>query len=298
MDCLDPAPSAELAAAPCATDGPPCPSSGQRAGAGRVETAWVDGASAIVACVAASPLQLLSPSPRGRAAWIVAASHGGGLVAGDDVSLELRVGAASTALLTTQAGTKVYRSRGAVAAQRLRARVGAGAALAVLPQPVSCYAGSRFQQEQRLELEPGASLLWLDALTAGRVARGERWGADDCRSRVELSSGGRLLLADALRLVPGEGPPVAERLAGVDLLGTAVLLGPALAPCAAALRAELAAAPALPGAAVLAAVSPLGDGALLRVAARTVEAGLAFLRARLAPVAELLTGFDPFSRTP
>ncbi len=76
-----------------------------------------------------------------------------------------------------------------------------------------------------------------------------------------------------------------------------VALGPALAPHAAALRARLASMPAEPGAEVLAAASPLGDGVLLRVAARTVAAGLAFLRARLAFV-EDVTDVDPFSRTP
>lgn len=297
MECLESGPSAGLVAARCAMDEHPCPPREQRAGAGRIVTARVDGASAVVACAASSPLQLLSPSPRGRCAWIVSASHGGGLVAGDDVSLDLEIGPGSAALVTTQAGTKVYRSRGAVAAQRLDARVGAGALLAVLPHPVSCFAGARYHQAQRLALAPGASLLWLDALTAGRVARGERWPAGDCRTRVEISAGDRLVLADALRLVPGEGAPVGDRLAGFELLATAVALGPALAPHAAALRERLASSPAESGAEVLAAVSPLGDGALLRVAARTVAAGLAFLRARLAFV-EDVTGVDPFSRTP
>ncbi len=68
-------------------------------------------------------------------------------------------------------------------------------------------------------------------------------------------------------------------------------------PHAAALRATLARAPAARDVPVLAAASPLGDGVLLRVAARTVEEGLAFLRARLAFAADV-TGVDPFSRTP
>jgi urease accessory protein len=287
---LVPAPRCTLAAQPRTRDG-------LRAGAGWVEIARVDGASAIVACAAASPLQLLSPSPRGRCGWIISASHGGGLVAGDDVSLELDVGAGATALLSTQAGTKVYRSRGAVAAQRLVARVGPDALLAVLPQPVSCFAGARFRQEQRFELAPGASLLWLDALVAGRIARDERWAFDDYRSRVEIAVGGRTMLADALRLVPGEGPPVAERLAGVELLATAVALGPAVAAAARALHDRLAAAPAERDAPVLAAASPLGDGVLLRVASRSVEAGLALLRDHLAFV-ESVAGVDPFTRIP
>lgn len=281
----------------CPIGAQPRPIDGLRAGAGRVEIARVDGASAVVACAAASPLQLLSPSPRGRCGWVISASHGGGLVAGDDVSLELDVGAGATALLSTQAGTKVYRSRGAVASQRLAARVGRDAVLAVLPQPVSCFAGARFHQEQRLALEAGASLLWLDALVAGRVARDERWALDDYRSRVELAVGGRTVLADALRLVPGEGPPVAERLAGVELLATVIALGPAFAPHARALHDGLAAAPAARDAAVLASASPLGDGVLARVAARSVEAGLSFLRERLAFV-EPVAGANPFSHIP
>ena len=297
MECLDSEPIRDLLAARCPFDEQPRPEVGLRAGAGRIVTARVDGASAIVACAAASPLQLLSPSPRGRCAWIIQASHGGGLVAGDDVSLDVEVGRGSTALLSTQAGTKVYRSGGAVASQRLSARIAEGGVLAVLPQPVSCFAGARYRQEQRLALAPGASLLWLDALVAGRVARSERWAFDAYRARVEVAIGGRTVLADALRLVPGEGPPVLERLEGVELLATAVALGPAVAPHARALRERLAAAPADRDAPVLAAASPLADGVLLRVASRSIAAGLAFLRERLAFV-EAVAGADPFARIP
>jgi urease accessory protein len=315
MDRADSVPIAAQLAASCPPREQRCRERGLRAGAGRVAIARVDGASAIVACAAASPLQLLSPSPRGRCAWIIPASHGGGLLAGDDVSLEMDVGDGAVALLSTQAGTKVYRSPGRVAAQRLDARVGRDAVLAVLPHPVSCFTGARYHQSQRLELEPGASVVWLDALSAGRVARGERWAFHEYRSRVEIANanGGAPVLVDALRLVAGEGPPLAERLEGIELVATVVALGPAVARHAAGILAALAAPlDAVPrrgatlgagggssGGAepVLAAASALGDGVLLRVASRTVEAGLAFLRERLAFV-ETVVGADPFARTP
>lgn len=297
MACPDPEPILELLEARCPSIGQPRLEVGLRAGAGRVDIARVDGASAIVACVASSPLQLLAPSPRGRCAWIISASHGGGLLAGDDVSLEVDVGAGAVALLSTQAGTKIYRSRGEVASQRLSARVGAGALLAALPHPVSCFSGARFRQEQRFELARGASLLWLDALVAGRIARGERWAFDEYRSRIEVAIDGRTVLADALRLVPGEGPPLVARLPGVELLATVVALGPAVASAGRELLERIATSPAERDADVLAAASPLRDGVLLRVASRSVEAGLAFLRQRLAFV-EAVTGADPFARTP
>ncbi len=56
-------------------------------------------------------------------------------------------------------------------------------------------------------------------------------------------------------------------------------------------------APAAGEAPVLAAASPLADGAILRIAARSVEAGMAALRAHLAFLATPLDG-DPLLRRP
>ena len=105
------------------------------------------------------------------------------------------------------------------------------------------------------------------------------------------------MLSDAIRLVAGEGPPIAERMAGTGLLATVVALGPALAAPARALLREIAASPASDRGEVLAAASPLQDGIHLRVGARSVEAGLAFVRSRLGFAAELLGG-NPFERRP
>lgn len=190
----------------------PCLPGRQRAwpgaGAGRLEVAEVDGCSAVVTCMASSPLQLLAPRPRGRAAWIIAASHGGGLVAGDAVDLEIAVGPGATACLGRQAETKVYRPAGERgAAQTLAAGIGSGGLLALLPDPVSPFAGARYDQVQRFELEAGASLVVLDAVTAGRAARGERWASARFRSRNEIRVGGKLVLADGLRLDVAGGRP-------------------------------------------------------------------------------------------
>jgi urease accessory protein len=268
-----------------------------RAGEGHLAVEVVARASALVACGASSPLQLLAPRPRGLAVWIVAASHGGGLVRGDAIALDVAVGAGATACVGTQAETKVYRAGGGAAHQRLSAAVGPGALLAWLPDPVSPFAGARYAQEQRFALAPGASLALLDAVTAGRAARGERWAFERYASRNEVRAGGTLVLADGVRLAAGEGPPVARRLRDVELLATIVLLGPRVAAAAAAIRDAVAAAPAAREAPVLAAASPLAGGVILRLAARSVEAGIAAIRAHLAFLAGPLDG-DPLLRRP
>jgi urease accessory protein len=268
-----------------------------RAGAGRLEVALVDGRSAVVSCRATSPLQLLAPRARGAAAWVLAASHGGGLVTGDAVELAVEVGPGATAYLGTQAETKVYRAKGSATLQRLDAAVGAGGLLALLPDPVSPFAGSSHAQEQRFALAPGASLALLDAVTAGRAARGERWEFHRYASRNELRVGGTLLLADAVRLAVDQGPPLSRRLSGVELLATVVLVGPRVAAGAAALLRRVAELPADGAAPVLCAASPLADGAVLRLAARTVEDGMAAVRGHLSFLAAPLDG-DPLLRRP
>lgn len=282
----------------------PCPSSVQqrragelRDGAGRLRVARVEGESTVVACSSAAPLRLLAPRQRGPSAWVVAASYGGGLVAGDEIALEVEVEEGATALLGTQAETKVYRSRAAPCRLDLRARVGPGGTLVLLPDPVSCFAGARYRQAQRVEIAAGGSLLLLDALVAGRAARGERWAFDEYSGRIEVICGGRLVLADAVRLAAGEGPPVAARMGEIDLVSTLVAVGPRVEGHAAALLARVGQLPADAGADVLVAASPLAGGLHLRLASRGVEAGLARLRALLAFLPEIL-GDDPYSRRP
>src|SRR5262245_25857867 len=84
----------------------------------------------------AGPLRLLFPRAAGDAAWIVTSSLGGGLVDGDAVALEVRVDAGATAVITTQASTKVYKGS---SQQRTRVSVDGDGAVLVLPDPVVPY---------------------------------------------------------------------------------------------------------------------------------------------------------------
>ncbi len=250
---------------------------------------------------AATPLQFLVPRVRGTSAWVFFLNHGGGLVSGDDVAVEVEVGPGAAALLATQAETKVYRAhdgRGAV--QRLEARVRRSGALALLPEPVSPFAGAHYEQRQRFDLEVGASLLAVDAVVAGRSARGERWAFDRYFGSNEVRVDGRLVMGDALVLepreprAPGAGRGLAARLGRFDAFAVAFALGPAFADGARALLARLAAQPVERDADLLAAASPLEGGALLRCAATSPGALAGFLRQALAFAAAPL-GDDPFA---
>jgi urease accessory protein len=167
--------------------------------------------------------------------------------------------------------------------------------LAVLPDATSAFAGARHAQEQRFDLAAGASLVALDALVAGRAARGERWAFERAATRLEVRVDGRLALCDALALGAPRGGALAPRLAPFEAFATAVALGPAFTEGARALVADLASRPVEPGAPLLASAAPLEGGVLLRAAAASPEALAAFLRAALAFTATAL-GDDPFAR--
>lgn len=173
--------------------------------------------------------------------------------------------------------------------------MGEGGALALVPEPVSPFAGARYEQRQRFELASGASLLLVDAFVAGRTARGERWAFERYRSQNEVRVGGRLALGDTLVLVPRAPGELARRLDPFQAFALVVAVGPAFGSCAAALRGAVEALPCAAGAPLLATVSPVAGGVLARCAATTTEALGAFVRAAIAPAAGAL-GDDAFAR--
>jgi urease accessory protein len=267
-------------------------------GRGELEFTRVGSRTAVTRSLASSPLRLLTPRGRGESARAFTSTFGGGLVAGDSIALDVRVGAGAACLLSTQASTKVYRSpAGVPCSQRLFVRADDDAMCVVAPDPVTCFAGAVYEQHQQFELHPGASLVMIDWMTSGRRARGERWAFDRYQTRTVISVGNRLVFRDALRLDMADGPIAAEhRMGRCDCMGLAVLIGPRLERPAADLLDWARSQPVTPGADLIFSASPLPGGAVLRVAGPATEAVGRWLRERLSFVSELL-GEDFWART-
>ena len=49
-----------------------------------------------------------------------------------------------------------------------------------------CFAGSSYRQEQRVDLHDAANLVFVDWLSSGRHAAGERWQFDRYESRTVI----------------------------------------------------------------------------------------------------------------
>jgi urease accessory protein len=263
----------------------------------RLEVDVVAGRSAATAACASNPLKILIPRPRGGCVWACLGSFGGGFVAGDETSLDVRVGANARCFLTTQASTKIYRNPHLrPCGHTLRAKLEADSLLVLAPDPIQSFAGSSYLQRQEFYLQPGAGLVLLDWFCSGRAARRERWSFTRLQSRNEVFLGEERLLLDSLLLDQIQSPlDGANRMGRFNCLALLVLSGPMVADAGARMLAEVEALPVTRRAELIVSASPIRQGAVLRIAGEHSEEVRREVRRQLAFVAGLL-GDDPWER--
>lgn len=253
--------------------------------------------STITSAYATSPMKLLTPRSRGESVWAYTSSFGGGLVAGDQTQLELKLGPDSRCFLGTQASTKVYRNPAELpCSHATRATLSSGSTLIFAPDPVQAFAEASYSQQQEFNLASDASLALVDWFSSGRAARGERWAFAHFSSRNQVRIGDQTVFLDSLALNPADGDLAAPHRTGrFNCLGSLLLIGPKLREAAQKLLAEVGADPVLRQAALVCSASPVADGAVLRLAGEHVEAVGRELHKYLAQLNPLL-GDDPWAR--
>src|SRR5579862_4852315 len=117
----------------------------------------------------------------------------GGILDTDSLSWRVDVGPRAQAQITSTGATRVYRSRspGARASQWMRVKVASDAYLEYLPDQLIPFAGSRFDQTARVEIERGGSLIWWDRVAPGREASDEIFRYESLTSDFEMIADGQ-----------------------------------------------------------------------------------------------------------
>ena len=190
------------------------------------------------------PLKLITPAPSRVDDTLVHTvyllTYGGGLVAGDQIDLNVTVESGTKLVLLTQGSTKLFKAPGrdTLSRQRMTVDLAPGAALCYLPDPVQPFERSCFEQRQIYNIlcpEEEAvrgSLCVLDWVSNGRPANGENWSFFHYGSRNEIylsqpQATSRLLLRDNVLLDDeGKDSSVAARMDELGVFGTLILYGP------------------------------------------------------------------------
>ncbi|MEQ1574044.1 MAG: urease accessory protein UreD [Vicinamibacterales bacterium] len=253
-----------------------------------------EGQSVVTRAYSTSPLRLLTPKNHGSAAWIYTSSYGGGLVDGDRIELDLDIGPGAAAFVSTQASTKVYRSsRGA--STELHARISPGGLLALVPDPVVCFADARYKQIQSFALSADSGLVVVDWVSSGRHASGERWAFHEYVARVRAEVDGKVVLHDALALRRDDGN-LQDRLGRVDVLAMVMILGKPLRERSAEVVRTVAEIPVRRRPEQLISAAQVGEwGCVVRIAGASVERAARTIREYLGFLPDLL-GDDPWAR--
>jgi len=155
----------------------------------------------------------------------------GGVVGGDRLSSNIHLEPHTEALITTAAASKIYRSNGLQARQKIQIQVEAGACLEWLPQETILFNGAIYQQDLRVELATGANFLGWEITRFGRSARGEKFDKGQWRSHTEIWQQGVPLWIDRQWLPASEEIFYSfHGLAGKPIIGSLVWLGGVVAP--------------------------------------------------------------------
>jgi urease accessory protein len=169
--------------------------------------------------------------PEGREVCHVYLLHPpGGLVGGDELRLDLRVGAEAHALVTTPAAGKAYRTVGPIARQTHALSVEAAGTLEWLPQETIVYDGASVELGTRVALGRGARFLGAETIAFGLPARGQPFERGSCRQSFELWRDGAPIFVERGRFDGGAaGQSARWGLDGATVL-TLLVAAPAPAP--------------------------------------------------------------------
>ncbi|XP_020538036.1 urease accessory protein D isoform X2 [Jatropha curcas] len=201
---------------------------------GKITVEKVRGRSTVTSCFSKYPLKFMIPAKVGPskidAVWIYTLTYGGGIVYGDSMSCEFIIGDGCTAVLTTQASTKVYKSLGSKCSEQfVEAKIGSDSLLAVIPDPVTCFSTARYSQKQVFRVLSNSSLVIVDWITSGRHERGEKWDFDLYKStnNIFLDEDQPLFL-DTVLLEQESIATITERMRDYQVIAMVILLGPKL----------------------------------------------------------------------
>ncbi len=192
-------------------------------------TADEDGVTRLDDLYQRDPLRVLFPNtPKNDISQAVIVTTSGGLVGGDQISMEFETREAASALVMGQSAEKIYRSAGDDVCINVNLKAGVDSWLEYLPQETILFEGAQLRRKTTIDVSKGGRLLAGEILVFGRLGHGERFSRGLAHDGWEVSIEGRLRWADALHLEDDIAAVIDDPACfdGAVAAATAVYVGP------------------------------------------------------------------------
>lgn len=153
----------------------------------------------------------------------------GGVVGGDELSINAHVQAAAHAFITTPGAAKWYKANGKISKQTVTIQVDAHASMEWLPQETIFFDAAHVQLSQAISLEKGARYIACDILCFGRSASGEIFNTGKISQHTTIRREGKLIWFEQGALTGGSvGMHSALGLHGNTVCATLIAVGKAV----------------------------------------------------------------------
>ena len=128
----------------------------------------------------------------------------GGVVGGDELSINVQVGPDAAALIATPGAAKWYRANGYISKQTVQLTVAPSASLEWLPQETIFFNGAQVRLDTAIELAEDATYLGCEILCFGRTASGEQFEHGSIRQHTTIKRNGKLIWFEQGSIVGGD----------------------------------------------------------------------------------------------
>ncbi|WP_393931622.1 urease accessory protein UreD [Yoonia sp. R2-816] len=174
-------------------------------------------------------LKALFPQTGGDALQAVFLNTAGGLTGGDRMMIDVTAEASAHVVMSSQAAERAYMAQpGQVARTELCLKACAAARIDWIPQETILFEGAALNRRLRVDLAQDAKALIVETLVFGRAAMGEKLRDLRFTDQWRVYRDGRLVFADAVRLM-GDAQALLQRQAiGGDAgaMATVLFAGP------------------------------------------------------------------------
>jgi urease accessory protein len=155
-------------------------------------------------------------------AYVYIISPSGGILQGDQYSIDITLSNNSLAHVTTQGATRIYKMENNYGTQMVNIKVDKGGYLEYIPDQIIPFRSSRFYQDVELRIHENATMIYSEIIVPGRVASGEKFEYDICYIKtIARNQSGKPRFIDIVKLEPKKDDLKADGILGnFEVLGT------------------------------------------------------------------------------